>query len=252
MTCTRWRTAAVVAVLALAGWRQVPAGGQASKPLSAEEVLARVDEALFPGSFTMDLRLTDHKPRLGERAFRIHLEGIRRTGSLLRFSAPPTEVGKKYLFRDRSIWISIPGMPNVVRVSAKEDFMDSSFSNSDLMDAAYADDYDSLVESMPVVEGRTVYVLNCRAKNARITYASIRMQVDAETFIPQQFEYFTRSGLRTKLARFTASKQLAGRLRPSRIEMRDESVEGSYSVIEIDRMDETPIRPGALTVEALR
>jgi hypothetical protein len=51
----------------------------------------------------MDLKLTDHKPRSGDQVFKIHLEGIRRTGSLLSFSAPPTEVGKRYLFRDRSI-----------------------------------------------------------------------------------------------------------------------------------------------------
>jgi hypothetical protein len=137
-------------------------------------------------------------------------------------------------------------------VSAKDGLLDSSFTDNDLMDAAYADDYDSLVESMPVVDGRTLYVLTCKAKNARITYASIRMQVDAETFLPRQFEYFTRSGLRMKVARFTDVKPLAGRLRPGRIEMCEESVADSYSVIEIDRMSEAAIRADALSVEALR
>ena len=244
------RVAAVLVALVL----PLPPGGagQGGPPLTAEQVLARVDEALVPASFTMDLTLTDHKPRLGERTFRIHLEGVRRTGSLLSFGAPPTEVGKRYLFRDRSIWISIPGLPNVVRVSAKEDFMDSSFTNSDLMDSAYEDDYDSRVEAMSVVGGKSVYVLVCRARTERITYASIKMLVDAETFIPQQFEYFTRSGLRTKVASFGAPKHLAGRLRPTRIEMRDDTVEGSLSVIEIEKLEEARVPPGALSVEALR
>lgn len=243
------------AALALASLlAPLPGGGtpQEPPPLAAKDVLSRVDDTLFPRSYTMEVTLTDHKPRLGERSFRIHLRGVRHTGSLLGFNAPPTEVGKRYLFRDRSIWISIPGLPNVVRVSAKEDFMDSSFANSDLMDTAYEDDYDSQVDAMGVAGGRTVYQLSCRARTERVTYASIKMVVDAATFIPQRFEYFTRSGLRTKAATFGAPRHLAGRLRPTRIEMRDDSLEGSWSVIEIERLEEAEVPPGALSVEALR
>jgi len=111
---------------------------------------------------------------------------------------------------------------------------------------------DGRVEAMSVVGGRSVYLLDCRARTPRITYASIKMVVDALTFIPQQFEYFTQSGLRTKVASFGAPKHLAGRLRPTRIEMRDDSVEGSYSVIDIEKMEEVKVPPGTLTVEALR
>jgi hypothetical protein len=120
------------------------------------------------------------------------------------------------------------------------------------MDSAYADDYDSRVEAMSVVGGRSVYVLVCRARTQRITYASIKMVVDALTFIPQQFEYFTRSGLRTKVASFGMPRLLARRLRPTRIEMRDDTVEGSHSVIEIEKLEEAAVSPGALSVEALR
>ncbi len=86
---------------------------------SAAEILRLADEALFPDSTVMQMVLIDHSPKSKERSFRIEVKAARKVGAVLSFLSPATETGKKYLFKDRSIWISIPGMPNAIRVSAK-------------------------------------------------------------------------------------------------------------------------------------
>ena len=195
------------------------------------EDLRRVDEALFPDSCTMGIVLTDFRPKTRNRGFDIEVATVRGFGSILSIASPATETGKRYLFKDRSIWMSLPGLSNLVRISAKEGFMDSNFSNSDLMDTAYSDDYDVTTER----DGERL-VLNCRARTPQVTYGSIRMTVDPATHIPETFEYFTRSGVVLKTCAFSETKTMGGRLRATRFEMRDPAVSTSYSVISIRSM----------------
>jgi hypothetical protein len=216
------------------------------------EILRRVDQALFPDSMNMTIVLTDHRPKAKDRTFRIEVKAVRRTGAMLSLLSPATEVGKKYLFRDRSIWISIPGMPSAIRVSARESFMDSGFANNDLMDTEYSDDYEVTAEGVENTADGTLYVLNCAAKTPQVAYQKIRMKIDAKSSIPVQFEYFTRSGLLLKTCKFSQRRDLAGRLRASRIEMLDNSVANSYSVISIEKMAQAVYSPDLFSVDGMR
>ncbi len=218
----------------------------------AAEILRLADEALFPDSTVMQMVLTDHRPKNKERSFRIEVKAARKTGGVLSFLSPATETGKKYLFRDRNIWISIPGMPNAIRVSAKEAFMDSTFANNDLMDTEYSDDYDVSLEGASENQGRPVYVLSCSARTPQVAYNRLRMQIDRETFIPVEFEYFTRSGLLLKTCLFSDRRPMAGRLRATRIEMQDASVANTYSVITIEKMAAVALPPGTFSLEGAR
>ena len=130
--------------------------------------------------------------------------------------------------------------------------MDSNFSNSDVMDAEYSDDYYVIVDKLIEAGGRRLCVLRCGARSPQVTYHSILMTVELDTFIPEKFEYFTRSGLPLKSCIFTDRKQLAGRLRASRIEMRDATLSNSYSVISIDKMTEAQFKPAMFSIESIR
>ncbi len=227
--------------------------GQArSTAMTGPEVLRELDEAMFPGSLVMDMTLVDHPPKGRGRSFRIHVQATKRIGSIVALLSPPTEVGKNYLFKDRNVWISIPGLPNAIRVSSKEAFMDSTFANNDLMDTEYSDDYEVGIEKTVENDGVRHYVLRCAAKSPRVTYHSIRMMVESETYIPLQFDYFARSGMLLKTCVFSERKHLAGRLRASRIEMRDASVDNDFTVITIESMKEAKLAPGIFSVESIR
>lgn len=230
----------------------ISAGAAAAAPAdppSAQEILRAAEEALFPASTVMRIVLTDHRPKTNARRFGIEVKAARTVGGLLSFLSPPTEVGKRYLFKDHSVWISIPGLPNAIRVSSKEAFMDSTFANNDLMDTGYSDDYDVVLESVGLRDSRPVFLLSCAAKAPQVAYHRIRMSIDRETFIPTEFEFFTRSGLLLKTCRFGERKLMAGRLRATRIEMRDASSPETFSVIEIALMTSLALPRSAFSIE---
>lgn len=232
---------------------RLPAAAAAPGDLPpAQEILRAAEEALFPASTVMRIVLTDHRPRTKPRGFRIEVKAARNLGGLLSFLSPPTEIGKKYLFKDRSVWISIPGLPNSIRVSSKEAFMDSTFANNDLMDTGYSDDYDVALEGAALREGRPVYILSCTAKTPQVAYQRIRMSIDRETSIPTEFEFFTRSGLLLKTCRFSERKMLAGRLRAARIEMKDASAPEMFSTIDIEQMTAVALAPNVFSTENSR
>jgi outer membrane lipoprotein-sorting protein len=243
------RSLLLLSILAL-----IPAlvGARDENAPAPAEILRRVDQALFPDSTSMTIMLTDHRPKIKDRSFRIEVKAVRKVGAVLSLLSPATEVGKSYLFRDRSIWISIPGLPNALRVSSKEAFMDSAFANNDLMDTEYSDDYEVTLEGVMDVVGGRVYILNCAARTPQVAYNRVRMTVDAENYIPARFEYFTKSGLLLKTCTFHDIRQLGGRLRASRIEMRDASVANSVSVIAIEKMAQAGFNPGIFSIESLR
>jgi hypothetical protein len=243
-----WITLTLFAVAVAAALADAAGAVDTGRP-SGSEALRRVDQALFPDSCIIEIALTDFRPKTRGRTFNIEVKTARGAGSVLAILSPATETGKTYLFKDRSIWMALPGLSNLIRVSAKEGFMDSNFSNSDLMDTEYSDDYSVSVERDAT--GRR-WILKCTARTPQVTYGSIKMTVDSETYVPESFEYFTRSGLVLKSCVFSEKKLMAGRIRATRFEMRDSTVANTYSVITIQTMSARAFPASVFTVGAIR
>ena len=224
-----------------------------SETLTASRILNRVDESLFPHSLIMKVKMINHESSKRETEFIYQVKAIKDVGTLLVFKSPASEIGKKFLLKDRNIWMAIPGVSNPIRLSIRQNFMNSSFSNNDLMDTEYNDDYIPVLDETIEIDGQDYYRIICRAKNPKVTYNKIIMVIGKDNFIPRKIEYYTRSGKLLKTLTLSEIKPLAGRPRPTKMVMRNQMEKDVYTTVIIQSLEEKKDLPKSLfTLESLR
>lgn len=218
----------------------------------ATKILKEVDNALFPQSYITKLQMIDHKPNKKDIKFVMKVKSKKQVGSMMTFEYPPSEIGKKYLFKDRTIWMVIPGVSNPIRLSIKQSFMDSSFSNNDLMDSEFSDDYIPNLEDTVKVDNQEYYKIICDAKNIEVTYYKIVMLINKENLIPKECEYYSRSGMLIKTLEVTGIKEMAGRMRATKMVMQDKSAADEYTTVIIDSLEEQEFTASSFSLDALK
>jgi outer membrane lipoprotein-sorting protein len=147
--------------------------------------------------------------------------------ALLEITEPAREKGKKILLTKDNLWMYIPSVSRPVRLSRKQSFMGSAFSNEDLMNSTMADDYDPEI----LDKKGELYLLSMKGKRRDVAYAKIEMWIHGKTKIPTEATYYGLSGKAIKKMEFSEIKELAGRMRPSRMLMIDLLEEGASTEV---------------------
>lgn len=220
--------------------------------LTARQILDRVDDSLFPKSFIMKARMINYESGKKKNEFLYNIKANGDAGTLMAFEYPQSEIGKKFLFKDRNIWMAIPGVSNPIRLSPKQNFMGSSFSNNDLMDTEFKDDYDPVLEGTVQVGSAEAYKILCTATNPKVTYYKVIMMIEKKSLIPVKFEYYTRSGKLLKTLELSEVKQLAGRARPTKMVMKSMLEEDAYTAVIIETIEEKVIPLNVFSLDSLR
>ncbi len=193
--------AAVSVALGLAMLQPARAGGP-----SAEEVIRKVDAIRNPSeSYEM-------KVRIGESEFLARISGNDKT--LVKTLEPARDRGRDLLMMGEEMWAYIPNLKRSVRVSLSQKLTGQA-ANGDISRMRWAEDYSSRIEK----DEPTEWVLALEARKKGLTYERLRVWVSKKDFRPVRAEYLTASGKVLKRARFEGYQQMAGRLRPTRLEI---------------------------------
>jgi hypothetical protein len=112
--------------------------------------------------------------------------------------------------------MSSPSVSKPVRLSGKDAFMGTSFTNDDAMNLDKSDDYDARVVSSDA-EG---WDLVLSAKSPELPYPKIVARVGRD-YLPRQMAYFARSGKESKRVDFSEPKDFGGKIRPSAFSLVD-------------------------------
>lgn len=86
--------------------------------------------------------------------------------------------------------------------------------------------YDASVEGSDEIEGRPVWVLDLQAKVEDIAYASRKVWIDKERFIPLKEELYAKSGQLLKRSELSDVKRIDGRWFPTTIVYKDMMKQG--------------------------
>jgi outer membrane lipoprotein-sorting protein len=216
--------------------------------ISGPEILGNLDKSIFPKSFNLILDMNDKKVSGTIAKYTLAIKATRKQGTVMEYQEPKTEIGKRYLMKDGSVWLKVPGVNNLIRLSNKQNFMESNFSNNDVMDIEFSDDYNPTLDSL----SNNKYYLTCIAKSKSVPYGSIKMQIEVGSFIPVQFQYFTNSGKHLKTLSCSEKKFLGDRIRASKFEMVDaiEAAHVSTMVFQVMDLKEWPA--STFTQDALK
>lgn len=234
-------TLILLAVLAVNG-----AAGQTT----ASEVLSNLEDVLYPDSFYLKVSLetteggSKKTPMVLESWYK---EGV---GTRMEILEPSRTRGTTFLQKNNNLWMYNPRSRSrdPIRLSPKASFQGSVFSNNDMGDPEYLDDYtvkfaSNKTESIehPDHESsvRALEII-CSARNNKSPYSRIIMWCMPDTYIPLKMEYYSKSGYAFRRMVFTNVKALAGRQRPAVFTMYSLERENTFTRLEFIKMEKRP------------
>lgn len=222
--------------------------------LTAEAALERSDAVLAPDACAFTVRMTVHNPGKDDRVTDFDSWYRKGVGSLMEITAPARSRGTRMLQLDDALWLYSPrsNSGNAIRLSPRDSFQGSSFSNNDVGDHNYADNYDCQWTQVPDIPGGTrltvdgkeyeCAVVTGTARDNKAPYGKILVWLTKDGAIPLRMYYYTRSGLLYRTLSLSNLKVMAGALRPARLMIEAADEEGSWSSIDYLSMDaSTPV-----------
>jgi hypothetical protein len=185
-----------------------------------------------PGeSFVWKITITSHEAKKAPAvdAYEVFVKGNDRT--LVRFVAPPRNVGRSLLALGRDLWIYLPDAGKPVRIPLSQRLV-GQVANGDIARADYAGDYAATLGADDAVGGLPCHVLDLRATSKEVTYAAIRYWVSKDGRRPVKAEYYAATGTLLKTGTFENVRTLAGRPLATRLTLVDAIRKDRTSVLD--------------------
>lgn len=219
---------------------------------AAVRILTRADEIRFPReSFQTEIEVqnfSDGQP--GDlRKYRILSRG--NENSIVLTVEPISERGQALLMRGRDLWVFMPNVSQPVRLSLAQR-LTGQVANGDLARANFAGDYTPVLAGTETVDGVAAQVLDLTAVDRGVTYAKVKYWVGEKEGRPLKAEFYALSGRLLKTCRYEEFRELAGRIRPTRLVMEDALKKGEMSVLSYSNMSLKELPERMFTREYLR
>lgn len=202
----------------------------------ARAIVERADAVRFPREgFEAEVAITSTAPGESddERRYRLLSKGNENT--IVMTLAPAAERGQILLMRGRDLWIFLPSVSQPVRLSLSQR-LTGQVANGDLARANFAGDYTATLAGSESLDGERCHRLELAAADRSVTYGHVTYWVRESNGWPQRADFMALSGRKLKTCRYDAFREMAGRVRPTRLVMDDALREGNRSVLEYGAM----------------
>nr|VFJ42614.1 MAG: outer membrane lipoprotein-sorting protein [Candidatus Kentron sp. DK] len=206
-----------------------------------QSVLEEVDAIRAPGDdFGFSLEVTHTRPGKDDLRYGFDVRVKGRTKSLVRYTAPPTAEGKLLLMLEDNMWIYIPGTRRAIRISPQQQLL-GQVSNADVARVVYSIDYRAKDMVEEVWEGADVHRVTL-APRGNSPYGRIELFAAKNDCRPLKAAFHALSGRLLKTTFYRDYREVAGRLRPMRLEVEDAIKEGERTVMDYSDLGkrETP------------
>ncbi len=228
-------------ILLLSLW--VVAGN--SQP-GADEILARIDSNMSSENRVFESSMTIH----GKRSSRTIISKTWSVGdykSFTEYLSPAREQGTKMLKLENQLWIYSPSTDRTIQISGhmlRQSLMGSDLSYEDMMDdRKLSETYNAEVKGREMIDGRETWVLELTAKVDDVAYASRKLWVDADRYVPLREDLFAKSGQLLKRSVMSDVVQMEGRWFPKTILYKDMLKQGDgteFKVLDIKFNQDIP------------
>jgi len=206
--------------------------------LTADEIVETMDKNLMFDEGEMMISILDYKEGRLYKTLKAKIYYKKDKGTLMEFLEPQREKGKKILLVKDNMWLFVPFVSKPLRLSAKDSFMGTSFSNRDLMDFDLKNDYIAKV----LQETEKYYKLELTATNKNVTYPKVIVDVDKEYILPIKEGLYTLSGDLIKIIEFSELKNFSGKIRPSIIVVIDMLNQKNYTKVVLENLQQKQIK----------
>jgi outer membrane lipoprotein-sorting protein len=198
----------------------------------AAEIVRDADRFRRPGdSFVWKITITSEEGKKAPSVdgFEVYVKGAGR--SLVRFVAPPRNVGRSLLAIGRDLWIYLPDAGKPVRIPFSQRLV-GQVANGDIARADYAGDYDVTLAGQETVDAVACHVLDLKAKTKDVTYAAVKYWVSKDGRRPVRAEFYAGTGTLLKTGTFGSFKEVNGRVLATRLTLVDAIRKDRTSVLD--------------------
>ncbi len=158
--------------------------------LTADELLNKVDTVRAPKKSESLIQMRNYLSENREITYKMRVVTERKKATYLEILEPSREAGRKFLLIENDIWMYAPEIGKSIRLSARDKFLGSEFSNSDLMESSYEKNF----QAASIDSAEDYYILEIKGKSREAPYKRITMKVRKSNFIPAHIQYYTMSG----------------------------------------------------------
>lgn len=202
--------------------------------LTGAQILQKVDHNLTFDTRTAVMTMTVAK-RNREKQYELRSFSHGAEKAAIEFAAPARDKGTKLLKLEDQLWMYLPAIEKVLRISGhmtRQGLMGSDFSYEDIMEAnALARLYDVESFAASELDERKCWRLMLRAKGPEVTYARRVMWVDQQSFVPLKQEMYAASGGLIKVWTMSDIRLIGNRYTPLVMQARDMISGGSETTI---------------------
>jgi outer membrane lipoprotein-sorting protein len=203
---------------------------------TADEILDKVDQNMSSENRIFESTMTIHGKR-NSRTLTSRTYSVGDKQSFTEYLSPAREQGTKMLKLEDQLWIYSPSTDRTIQISGhmlRQSVMGSDLSYEDMMeDRKLTDVYDATVAGEEEIDGRPVWVLDLVANVEDIAYASRKVWIDQERYIPLREELYAKSGQLLKRSTLTDVKNIDGRWFPTTIVYKDMMKQGDGTVFQM-------------------
>ncbi len=217
------------------------------------EAMKATDATMYPPSFSMTATITTEQPGRDESTMKVEVSRKEGLGSFIEIVAPARSKGTRLLQTASALWMYSPraGSRTPLRLSPRESFQGTAFSNNDVGDPSWANDYKATLGGSASIDspdfGKVdVWIISGKALRHDVPYGAIRIYLKKDGMLPLKVEYDAKSGLLLKTMELSDYATVAGRLRPRRMIMTTADGTGERSVVVISDLRERNDLPDAM------
>ncbi len=211
----------------------------------ADAILEEVESIMYPDNYWARMTMITIRPDKDDVSMTMETYYKEDAGSFIEITEPARSSGIRFLQKEETLWMFNPrsNSRRAVRLSPKESFQGSIFSNNDVGDPEYSDDYDTILlettETINHPERGEIecYILVNTASHRQAAYDRIDIYFSKDDYMPIRFEYYTKSGLLYRVMEFSGFKYIAGRIRPTIMVMEAMDQQGTFSKAVIEDME---------------
>jgi outer membrane lipoprotein-sorting protein len=202
----------------------------------ARRIVEEADRIRFPAeAFQVDVTIvtTGKETEPNERKYRVLSKGNENT--VVMVTEPASERGQILLMKGRELWVFLPTVSQPVRLSLAQR-LTGQVANGDLARANFAGDYNPRLVRTETIEGDTYNVLELSAVDRGVTYQRVLYWVREADSAPYKAEFYSLSNRLLKTCIYQKYEKQAGKLRPTRLIMKDPLRSDDQSVLEYSAM----------------
>jgi len=185
--------------------------------ITGEEIINRVDANMTFDTARTEARMVIHVDQEVREKTMVSYEKGRDT-AYAEFLSPPRDKGVKYLKIKDNMWMYLPSVDKIIKISGamlRQSMMGSDFSYEDAMESTkLLEKYSAELVGEEALEQRACYVVELTAKVKEVTYFRRKIWVDKALYIPVQEELFAMSGKKLKVMTLSEVKKFGRRYYP--------------------------------------